>query len=357
MKHAPKCVEIFLVQIPANIETALPMESSLCGGVLGIGSETNENRMPALRRLLYITNLEKPYYLSYFASTFLMQNSELITKIETLVQQERKISTEILEYLIEVQRRRIHIDMGYSSLFTFLTKHLHYSDGSAYRRIEAMKLLGSVPEWKEKISSGEISISTAAKIQKASEAKDFKNGAEKRAFLTKFLGKSRREVEILLAEASPEQGGQELLRQINANESILKIVIRNETREKLEQLRAKLSHVNPKGQWKEVIEILVDTAYESLEKSSTRTTSPRSKGTIRKLIAKRAEYRCEYQDPYSGRRCNSIHFLEIDHIKPRCQGGSDNLENLQLLCRSHNQRKAELQLGKAYMERFRDLGS
>jgi len=45
---------------------------------------------------------------------------------------------------MEIEKRRIHLDMGYSSLFVFLTKHLKYNDGSAYRR-ECWKLF---PIWR-----------------------------------------------------------------------------------------------------------------------------------------------------------------------------------------------------------------
>jgi len=70
----------------------------------------------------------------------------IVKKLETLAKVERRISVKILRHLMEMEKRRIHLDMGYTSLFVFLTKHLKYSDGSAYRRIEAMKILRDVPD-------------------------------------------------------------------------------------------------------------------------------------------------------------------------------------------------------------------
>ena len=80
----------------------------------------------------------------------------VVKKLETLAKVERRISVKILRHLMEVEKRRIHLDMGYSSLFVFLTKHLKYSDGSAYRRIEAMKILRDVPDLGHRITVGAI---------------------------------------------------------------------------------------------------------------------------------------------------------------------------------------------------------
>jgi hypothetical protein len=57
----------------------------------------------------------------------------------------------------------------------------------------------------------------------------------------------------------------------------------------------------------------------------------------------RSQSQCEYVDPSSGLRCSSKHFIQIDHIKSFSQGGrSDDLKNLQILCRNHNNRKFEV---------------
>ena len=55
-------------------------------------------------------------------------------------------------------------------------------------------------------------------------------------------------------------------------------------------------------------------------------------------LYQRAGSRCEHVDE-SGVRCTRRFHLQIDHIVPWTLGGSDDLENLQLLCRPHNLRK------------------
>ncbi len=50
--------------------------------------------------------------------------------------------------------------------------------------------------------------------------------------------------------------------------------------------------------------------------------------------------------------CKSTFALEVDHKKPKAMGGSDDLANLRLLCRTCNQRQAIEKLGLQRMEPF-----
>ena len=75
-----------------------------------------------------------------------LNNLDLVSKTKNLVSEERKLTTEILVHLREIEKRRIHLYFGYSSLHEFCVKHLGYSDGSAHRRISAMRLIKEIPE-------------------------------------------------------------------------------------------------------------------------------------------------------------------------------------------------------------------
>ena len=47
----------------------------------------------------------------------------------------------LIEFLAEADSRRLFAERGYSSLLDYVTKCLGYSEGSAYRRINAARLL------------------------------------------------------------------------------------------------------------------------------------------------------------------------------------------------------------------------
>ncbi|MBN2184992.1 MAG: HNH endonuclease [Candidatus Krumholzibacteriota bacterium] len=60
--------------------------------------------------------------------------------------------------------------------------------------------------------------------------------------------------------------------------------------------------------------------------------------------------RCTWTAP-GGRKCGSRHNLQVDHIVPFALGGTNSLDNLQLLCQKHNLLKAEHDFGKQFMKK------
>ena len=53
---------------------------------------------------------------------------------------------------------------------------------------------------------------------------------------------------------------------------------------------------------------------------------------VRRQVWQRDGGRCSYADPQTGRRRNSTHLIEIDHIVPHALGGGADPGNLRLLC-------------------------
>ena len=58
---------------------------------------------------------------------------------------------------------------------------------------------------------------------------------------------------------------------------------------------------------------------------------------VRHHVWMRDQGRCTYVCPKTKRRCASDHLLQIDHIKPFSLGGTNEADNLRLLCANHNQ--------------------
>jgi len=55
-----------------------------------------------------------------------------------------------------------------------------------------------------------------------------------------------------------------------------------------------------------------------------------------------------------GQRCTARGFLQIHHEKAWAKGGSDTLDNLRILCASHNQLLAEQEYGESHVRRTID---
>ena len=68
-------------------------------------------------------------------------------------------------------------------------------------------------------------------------------------------------------------------------------------------------------------------------KAATRQHIPVS---LKLLIWRRDNGKCQHFNPINGKKCGSSYLLEIDHIKRLRHGGGNDPKNLQLLCHSHN---------------------
>ncbi len=76
---------------------------------------------------------------------------------------------------------------------------------------------------------------------------------------------------------------------------------------------------------------------QSLVQSSELPPNPRYiSAHIKTAVFQKSGGHCEYVDPQTKRRCESRSYLQIDHITPVALGGQAVLQNLRVLCASHN---------------------
>src|SRR5262249_42294215 len=94
-----------------------------------------------------------------------LSDQDLVSRLKEKVKVERELLVELLQYLAEVERRRLFLARGYASLFAFCVGELQYSDGEAHFRIQSMRLTKAVPAVREQIAAGRISLTVAAKAQ------------------------------------------------------------------------------------------------------------------------------------------------------------------------------------------------
>ena len=80
--------------------------------------------------------------------------------------------------------------------------------------------------------------------------------------------------------------------------------------------------------------------------AATATPTPKScaagraiPAAVRRQVWQRDGGRCSYLDRRTGRRCNSRHLIEIDHILPHALGGGADPRNLRLLCHAHHRHR------------------
>ena len=293
-----------------------------------------------------------------------LRDNDLITATKTLVAEERMKTIEIIEHLQEIYDRRLHLKRGYSSLHEFLVKELHYSDGAAHRRISAMRLVNDVPEAKQSIADGKLSLTTASQVQsffqtEKKRQKTYK-AAEKLELISDLAGASRNECERKLAQVSPLYAAKERMLTIpedqelallmdeyrklamlsdGSTQSIIKAALKGaiaQLKAKNEKNTATAASKQPERDEKQIAissERAANAMAAPLEKLSSRYISQ----SIKREVWRRDDGQCAYIDPHTKRRCSSKHRLEIDHAQPFALDGKTTAENLRLTCKAHNQ--------------------
>ncbi len=299
-----------------------------------------------------------------------LSNSELVLKTKNLVSEERKLTLEILHLLREVEKRRLHLELGFGSLHEFTVKELGFDDASAARRVAAMRLVTDIPEVEEKLESGELTLTVAAQAQRffKGEEKAFNSYSldEKREVIKNLENKSIKEAQREFIKLSPQAIPKEKERPLSEDQTEIRLIMPNELKLKLDRLRSNLSHKLKTQTMVELLDAISDLALEVVEpkEKTERTTALRSgsekapsksryiPNKIKLEVWKKANSQCQFISPETQRKCMSTHRLQIEHKIPYSMGGTHEIENLSLLCAAHNAHMAIELLGEKKMNLY-----
>ncbi len=140
-----------------------------------------------------------------------LNDRELLASLESLCRREREITLDVLRHLNEVERRRLHLRLGHSSMFGYCTQALRYSESAAGRRIAAARCMRRVPRVEVLLERREISLMSLGLI--AGILTD-KNATD---LLDRVRGKSKLEVARIVAEYRPEIVARDRVRPIRVS--------------------------------------------------------------------------------------------------------------------------------------------
>lgn len=340
-----------------------------------------------------------------------LNDRDLIRETEQLVRTERGVTINILHHLNESWRRKLHLELGYSSLFDYCVRGLKYSSSAAGRRIAAARCIRRFPQVLALLESGELSMCTLAMIESILDENNIQS------ILPRVQGAPRRDVEKVVCEFRPPVHLRDRIRPVRVatgptidvdqlmfehdcarispwgwedrkqikDKLYVEFLADEKLVAKFEQAKALICGRNSDMSFADVFDVIVSeflqrrsptarherrearkaekevhtpTSGSGRDKSEQIVRTPTGgsarqhiPAAVRDEVYVRDGGQCSFVG-VNQTRCESRKGLEIDHIVPIAAGGTNDPSNLRLLCPAHNLQEAERVLGNQVMMGF-----
>jgi hypothetical protein len=283
----------------------------------------------------------------------LLSDKDLLTRMPALVLAERAATADILEHLVEIDRRRLYLEQACGSLNSYCREHLRYSEDAAFKRVRIVRAAHSVPRVLEELRNGAIHLTGLFVLA------PHLNLGNADALFAEARGKSRLEIERVLARWFPKpdvppkvvrlgnagagqtgisrpatgpsgpseqlaRPGTEPLERprvepLSAERYRIEFTASAEFHAKLEKAKELLSHAVPSGDLAQLFERALDELINREVKRRMGAARPRKPRTLRvgsrhvplevaRQVWERDGAQCSFVDS-EGRRCKERRFL------------------------------------------------
>jgi hypothetical protein len=135
-----------------------------------------------------------------------LTSQALTSRLGQLLGSERALLVDFLRQLAEMDRRRLHLELGYGPLFSFCTECLKLPKACAYRRITAARLLSQFPGIAGLLMDGRLCLTTLCLL------KDLLTEESAAEILERAAGRTEEQVQLLVATLRPRPALPDLIR-------------------------------------------------------------------------------------------------------------------------------------------------
>jgi hypothetical protein len=286
-----------------------------------------------------------------------VSDDNLLARLTTFLGNSRELLASVLDVLIEVERRRIHLLHSFPSMFAFCTQRLGFSEGEAFRRIAAARLMRRFPAIRPWIASGRVHLTTLTRVRKHITADNIET------LLTEVAGKTRGHVDMVLARLDPRpdirtsvrrlpsalapapiQGvaaerpaqsttdAESEVEQLSEYRFRIAFTASTELKEKLDWAKDLMAHSNPSRDVPTIVDRALDLLIAKLERDKFgKVERPRPSGPVtdpgavnratKREVVARDGLRCAFIGK-NGERCTARACLEFHHDEERAFNGS-----------------------------------
>lgn len=144
-----------------------------------------------------------------------LTDSDLVRETKFLADHSRRNEIRLLEHLAEFDARRLCLEEGHRSLYEFCTLVLGFEEGEAYRRIRVARVVRAYPEALNALAQKKVTASSLVVLSPWLERNNVKE------WLASAAGKTRRELEALVAARYPQAPQPDAIRNFPAHPSVV----------------------------------------------------------------------------------------------------------------------------------------
>lgn len=306
-----------------------------------------------------------------------MSSPDLLATARDLVEKARGCEADLLVVLGEIDERKLYLDHACPSMFQFCTRDYGFSEDVAWNRIAVARAARRFPLVLEALRTGKVHLAGLRVLAQHLTADNHRD------LLDAAAGKTRREIEELVAGISPVTGlaagslGAAYVMPFTNDLFRFHFTGTRSCRDKLREAQGLLRHRVPDGDVGTIFEMALDaliaqvkkerfavgrkprvaaakTAFvaSSANKPSKKKPSRHIPAAVRRAVYERDGGRCTFTDE-SGRRCRATSPLQFHHVDGFAKTGRHDVDRLRLVCRAHNQHAADKMYGRAFMDQAR----
>lgn len=319
-----------------------------------------------------------------------LTDEALIAIVPRLAGSERCATANLVSALMELERRGLHLALGYSSMFDYCRRALHLSEHEAYNRIEVAKAARRFAGLLERLASGELSL-TAIRLLSPHLTHD-----NYELVVQQAVQKGKEEIKLLIAKLKPQPPVPSVIRKLpdqtpapkpkadptsrpdaepplalsdlfavpprtepppsrrpivaplSESHYKLQVTICAAARERLRQIQDLMRHRLPSGDAAAIVEHALEVLHaELLKQKAAQVARPRTgtgaaeaKGrhipaSVKRDVWRRDQGQCAFVAD-DGRKCGSTSGVEFHHVQPYALGGEASPRNIEMRCRAHN---------------------
>jgi 5-methylcytosine-specific restriction endonuclease McrA len=320
--------------------------------------------------------------LAYFAKLERLSSEDLDRSARELAVRGKQDDACLIAHIAEIGKRDYHLELRYGSLFEYCVDRLNLSEGAVYRRTQVARVCRRYPQILEALSTGRLHLTGASLVAPHLTEDNVES------VITQAQGKTRRDIEKLLATLAPKEafepsfrkqpsrekkatterkpspptGGQrtgDLFTPATEDRYNVRFSAGKEFTDKFERLAEVLGVESPHRHMEEILGLALEIALEKKdpqrklerrrkrearkpsarpgerETSESPAVTRRVPPEVRERVLERAGYQCEYCGP-DGSRCSSRTGLQVEHTKPFAVYQTHDERYLRAFCPAHN---------------------